>query len=210
MRGSARTRRPRPPCGDPVPVLEYLGRLLDEYRELETARSRPTSRSSGRPTRAGSGSASSRSTATSTRSATPTSSSPSSRSPSRSCSGWRSRTTGPTRCSKVGVEPTATPFNSIVVDEREPAVQPHGERRRHRGHRLIDGVRRRRTDRRASSTRSRATPAAPRVDEAVFRSESETGDRNRAIAHLMRNFGMLRRRSRRRRSTPTSASARCS
>ncbi len=29
------------------------------------------------------------------------------------------------------------------------------------------------------------------VDEDVFRSENETGDRNRAIAYLMRNFGMI-------------------
>ena len=29
------------------------------------------------------------------------------------------------------------------------------------------------------------------VDDEVFRSENETGDRNRAIAYLMRNFGML-------------------
>ena len=42
---------------------------------------------------------------------------------------------------------------------------------------------------------SRATSAAPvDVDMAVFTSERATGHRNRAIAHLMRNFGMHRRR----------------
>ena len=42
---------------------------------------------------------------------------------------------------------------------------------------------------------SSATPAAPaRIDDAVYRSESETGHRNRAIAHLLLNFGDHRRR----------------
>ena len=35
------------------------------------------------------------------------------------------------------------------------------------------------------------------LDETVYRSESATGDRNRAIAHLMRSFDMLRGRGRR-------------
>ena len=48
------------------------------------------------------------------------------------------------------------------------------------------------------------------VDEAVYESERRTGDRNRAIAHLMRGAGSLRGVGRRRRSTPISASARCS
>ena len=40
--------------------------------------------------------------------------------------------------------------------------------------------------------RTRATRAAGlRVDEAVYRSEAETGHRNRAIAHLLRSFDVL-------------------
>ena len=83
----------------------------------------------------------------------------------------------------VGVEPSGNPFNSIVVDDREPAVQPDGERRRdrrHRAHRRADDDRRGWS---GSSTRSRATPVAHlELDETVYRSESATGDRNRAIA----------------------------
>ena len=45
---------------------------------------------------------------------------------------------------------------------------------------------------RACSTCSRATSGpTPEVDEAVYASERVTGDRNRAIAYMMRGFGML-------------------
>ena len=48
-----------------------------------------------------------------------------------------------------------------------------------------------------------------KVDDAVALSERETGHRNRAIAHLMRNFDMVRSRTSRRSSSSTSGSARC-
>ena len=82
----------------------------------------------------------------------------------------------------------------VQLDHRrrpQPAVQPDGQRRRHRHHRSHQGARRRRNGWSGSSPPSRTSPAAAALDETVYPSESVTGDRNRAIAYLMRSFGML-------------------
>ncbi|MGH2706145.1 MAG: glutaminase A [Actinomycetota bacterium] len=94
---------------------------------------------------------------------------------------------------RVGVEPTGDAFNSITVDETSgrpynPMVNAgaivtasllRGADVEERERRMLDGL-------------SRYAGRTVEVDEAVFESESRTGDRNRAIAYLMRSFGMLR------------------
>jgi glutaminase len=93
---------------------------------------------------------------------------------------------------RVGVEPSGEAFNSIVLDERynrpfNPMVNAgaiattaliKAGSPAEREARILDYV-------------GRFAGRAIRVDEAVFRSERETGHRNRAIAHLMRNFDMV-------------------
>lgn len=93
---------------------------------------------------------------------------------------------------RVGVEPTGNTFNAIIVDDGAhrpfnpmvnagaivvsdliPGAEP-GARMRH----IVDGLG-------AFAGRSLE------IDEAVFESERATGDRNRAIAYLMRSLGML-------------------
>ncbi len=94
--------------------------------------------------------------------------------------------------SKVGVEPSGDAFNAIVLDEQSnrpynPMVNAgaiaiagliKGENPAERMNRLLELFR-------------RYTGRTMRLDVAVFLSERTTGDRNRAIAYLMRNFGML-------------------
>jgi glutaminase len=93
---------------------------------------------------------------------------------------------------RVGVEPSGDPFNAVLVDER--SCRPHnpmvnagaiattdlipGVGATERLHVLLETFR-------------RYTGREMGIDGAVFTSERETGHRNRAIAHLMRNFGML-------------------
>jgi len=93
---------------------------------------------------------------------------------------------------RVGVEPTGDAFNSITVDEVSgrpfnPMVNAGaivttsllGTDPLERERRLLVGL-------------ERFAGREVCVDEAVFEAERSTGDRNRAIAYLMRTFGMLR------------------
>lgn len=94
--------------------------------------------------------------------------------------------------SKVGVEPSGDAFNSIVLDEHSnrpynpmvnagaiaTAALVKGQEPAERMNRLLELFR-------------RYTGRPIRLDVSVFVSERSTGDRNRAIAYLMRNFGML-------------------
>jgi glutaminase len=93
---------------------------------------------------------------------------------------------------KVGMEPTGDAFNSISLEPgtgrpRNPMINAGaiattsliaGKSAKTRLHRLLDMF--------ALYTGSRAT-----LDEAIYRSESETGHRNRAIGHMLRNFDIL-------------------
>lgn len=93
---------------------------------------------------------------------------------------------------RVGVEPTGDPFNSITVDEESnrpfnPMVNA--------GAIVTTSLVRGAT---AHAKLGRIMEAFGRfaghdlwIDEEVFQSERSSGDRNRAIAYLMRNFGML-------------------
>ena len=95
---------------------------------------------------------------------------------------------------RVGVEPSGNAFNAIVGRRDEPAVQPDGQR----GCDRHDRTDRRRDDsEHATSAVLRSSFAGfagrrARARRAVSTNPSAaTGDRNRAIAYLMRSFGMI-------------------
>ncbi|MDB9447621.1 glutaminase A [Anabaena sp. CS-542/02] len=93
---------------------------------------------------------------------------------------------------KVGVEPTGDAFNAIILDEQSkrpynPMVNAgaiattsliKGSGATERLNRVLDMF-------------QRYTGQNALVDISVFTSERSTGHRNRAIAHLMLNFGMI-------------------
>jgi glutaminase len=93
---------------------------------------------------------------------------------------------------KVGVEPTGDAFNSISLDPgtgrpRNPminagAIATAG---------LIAGKTAASRFKRVLETFSRYAGRELSVDQTVYRSESETGHRNRAIGHMLRNFDKL-------------------
>lgn len=92
---------------------------------------------------------------------------------------------------RVGTEPTGDPFNSISLDRTGRAPNPMvnagamvtsnlvaGATPYERWNRIIDGL-------------SAFAGRRLEVDETVFESERSTGDRNRAIAYLMRSSELL-------------------
>jgi glutaminase len=93
---------------------------------------------------------------------------------------------------RVGVEPTGDAFNSISLDPgtgrpRNPminagAIATAG---------LIAGKTPATRFRRVQEMFSTYAGRPLRVDDTVYRSESETGHRNRAIGHMLRNFDKL-------------------
>lgn len=93
---------------------------------------------------------------------------------------------------RVGVEPTGDAFNSIELDERSNrpynpmvnagAIATCG---------LVAGADPTERLNRLLSTYQRYAGREIAMDVSVFTSERVTGHRNRAIAHLMRNFGMI-------------------
>ncbi len=96
---------------------------------------------------------------------------------------------------KVSVEPTGEAFNSIVLDEKSnrpfnPLVNAGAIATAD----LVEGRDYSERMSRLLGMFSRYMGHPVYVDNAVFLSERTTGHRNRAIAHLMLNFGMVRDR----------------
>ncbi|MCA9049529.1 MAG: glutaminase A, partial [Planctomycetaceae bacterium] len=93
---------------------------------------------------------------------------------------------------KVGVEPTGEAFNSIVLDETSnrpfnPMVNAGAIATSD----LIPGTDYPERVKNMLAMFSRYCDRDVFVDNTVFMSERVTGHRNRAMAHLMRNFGMV-------------------
>ncbi|MCI0332927.1 MAG: glutaminase A [Planctomycetes bacterium] len=93
---------------------------------------------------------------------------------------------------KVGVEPTGEAFNAIVLDEKSnrpfnPLVNAGAIATAD----LIPGKDFAERIKRLMATFSGYAGRDVYVDNAIFMSERSTGHRNRAIAHLMLNFGMV-------------------
>lgn len=95
---------------------------------------------------------------------------------------------------KVGVEPTGEAFNSIVLDQRKNRpFNPMVNAGAIAVSALADGQT---APERIAAMRSLFSRFAGReltIDEDVYRSEADTGHRNRAIAYLMLNSGMFDR-----------------
>lgn len=94
--------------------------------------------------------------------------------------------------SKVGVEPTGCAFNALTLDEQtnrpyNPMVNAGAIATTD----LINGKDPEDRLNRILETLSRYTGRSHTIDQAVFESERSTGDRNRALAFLMRNFNMV-------------------
>jgi glutaminase len=93
---------------------------------------------------------------------------------------------------RVGVEPTGDPFNSIAVDEASNRpFNPMVNAGAIATSALVRGATADAQWNRIQSGFAAVTGRPLTVDDRVFASESATGDRNRAIAYLMRNFGMI-------------------
>lgn len=95
--------------------------------------------------------------------------------------------------SKVGVEPTGDAFNSLIrLDEK--SKRPHNPMINAGAiatANLIQGADPADRLKKVLSMFKRYMGREPAVDVSVFVSEKSTGHRNRAIAHLMLNFGMI-------------------
>ena len=126
----------------------------------------------------------------------------SNRSPSRSPTAWRSRTTGyEAVLAKVGVEPSGDAFNSISLDAEtgcplNPMINAGAIATTSlvAGHSAADRLER------LLAVFSHYAGRRLAIDESVYRSEKETGHRNRAIGHMLpelrRPDGRSRRRAR--------------
>ena len=93
--------------------------------------------------------------------------------------------------SRVGVEPSGNPFNSVTVDSASRPFNPMVNAGAIVTTALIEG-----TDpvdrlERIRKTFGRFAGRELEIDERVLESEQSTGDRNRALAWLMRSFGVL-------------------
>jgi glutaminase len=94
--------------------------------------------------------------------------------------------------SKVGVEPTGDVFNAITLEPGTGRpLNPMVNAGAILTSSLVDGATAANRFERIRAWLSAFAGRELGVDDAVFRSEQRTGDRNRAIAYLMRNSGAL-------------------
>jgi glutaminase len=96
--------------------------------------------------------------------------------------------------SRVGVEPSGNPFNSVTVDAYNRPFNPMVNAGAIVTTALVQGAEPRdhtESLERIVDTFSRFAGHPLRVDERVLASERKTGDRNRALAWLMRSFNVL-------------------
>jgi glutaminase len=95
---------------------------------------------------------------------------------------------------KSASEPTGDPFNSIVLDD--VANRPYNPMVNAGAIAVAELYPGDSPEQRIGTMRNALSRFAGReldIDKAVFRSESQTGHRNRAIAYLMRNSDMIKR-----------------
>jgi glutaminase len=93
---------------------------------------------------------------------------------------------------RIGVEPTGEAFNSISLDPetgrpRNPMINAGAIAATS----LVEGKTTKLRFERVLEMFSRYAGRSLEVDESVWRSESLTGHRNRAIGHMLRNFGII-------------------
>lgn len=96
--------------------------------------------------------------------------------------------------SRVGVEPSGNPFNSVTVDAQNRPFNPMVNAGAIVTTALVQGAEPRdhtESLERIVDTFGRFAGHPLRVDERVLASERKTGDRNRALAWLMRSFRVL-------------------
>lgn len=92
----------------------------------------------------------------------------------------------------VGVEPTGNPFNAIVLDRAtNRPMNPMVNAGAIAISSLVSGSDPTARLNRMLAALGRYTGRTPSVDMEVFMSEKCTSDRNRSVAYLMRNFGVL-------------------
>ena len=93
---------------------------------------------------------------------------------------------------RVGAEPTGDPFNSISLDQASGrASNPMVNAGAIVTANLVGGTNREEQFQRILEGLSAFAGRSLSVDESVYASERDTGDRNRAIAFLMRSAGLL-------------------
>lgn len=93
--------------------------------------------------------------------------------------------------SKVWMEPSGEPFNSISLDPSGRPLNPMINAGAIATTGLVEGKTTRQKVNRILDTFSRYAGRELSIDREVSRSESETGHRNRAIAYMLRNFDIF-------------------